>query len=72
MIKIDFTTKETVHEYVTNYLGDKFLYDENKELHSYNDLPAVVYFNREKHWYNHGKFLILELPDKIYKNNKGY
>jgi len=55
MIIIDFTTKsEIMPEYIVDVYGNKRLYDQNGELHSYNDLPAVV-LTKGKGWYKHGK-----------------
>ena len=55
MIEIDFTTKpkEITPSYVTK-AGVNYLYDENGEWHSYNDLPAIVFKSGERHWYKHG------------------
>ena len=55
MINIDFTTKQDViHEY-KNILGWKVLLDENRNYHSYNDMPAIIVSNGSKFWYKHGK-----------------
>jgi len=55
VITIDFTTKpEITHEYVIDDLGNKYTYDENRKLHSYSDLPALIMFG-VKSWYKHGK-----------------
>jgi len=55
MITIDFTTKsEITHEYIVDEDDSKCLYDENGKLHSYNDLPALIYTNGRKYWYKHG------------------
>jgi len=54
MIKIDFTTKPTIPEYVIDKWGYKRLCDENGNLHSYNDLPAFVYEDGTANWFKHG------------------
>ena len=56
MITIDFTTeiKEIIHEYVVDKYGDKYLYDQSKNLHSYDDLPAIITTIGTKVWYKHG------------------
>ena len=55
MITIDFTTKPkpTIPEYIRSY-GYKFLIGENGELHSYNDMPAMINPGGAKFWYKHG------------------
>ena len=55
MIQIDFTTKNTVPEYVTDKYGSKCLYDQNGKYHSYNDMPALIFPTGSKYWYKHGK-----------------
>ena len=56
MIQIDFTTRaDIVPDYIVDEWGIKRIYDENGELHSYNDLPAVITPLGSKHWYKHGK-----------------
>jgi len=61
MIEIDFTTKpsknkskDIIPEYVVDKWGYKRLYDENGQLHSYNDLPAWIWPEGTKIWYIHG------------------
>ena len=57
MIKIDFTTKPkyVAHKYVVDEHGNKRLYDENGDLHSYGGMPAIMYKNGTNVWYKHGK-----------------
>ena len=55
MIEIDFTTKpEIAPEYFVDKSGAKYLYDDNRKYHSYNDLPAVIYSDGSKFWFKHG------------------
>ena len=57
MINIDFTTKhkEITPEYIVKKDGYKCLYNEMGKLHSYNDMPAVIYPDGTKLWCKHGK-----------------
>lgn len=34
--------------------GDRFYFDNNGELHSYNDLPAIERTNGTLEWFRHG------------------
>ena len=56
MIKIDFAIKpkEIIPEYVTDEYGYKYIFDEKDELHSYNDMPAIITKKGTKRWYKHG------------------
>jgi hypothetical protein len=34
--------EDLTSKYITNENGDKMMYNDNNELHSFNDLPAVI------------------------------
>jgi len=56
MIKIDFTTKsELIPEYKTDKLGNKFTINNMGNIHSHNDLPAVIN-SKMKIWFKNGKY----------------
>jgi hypothetical protein len=51
--------------------GNTFYYKDNK-LHSYNDLPAIIYSSGAKFWYQNGKIHRLDGPAETYVNGKEY
>ena len=57
MITIDFTTttkEEIIPDYIVDRYGAERRYDQNGDLHSYNDTPSVIREHGTKFWHKHG------------------
>jgi len=48
------TYKKHTPKYFLDKHGNKCMYDHNGKLHSYNDLPAIIFPAGSKWWYKHG------------------
>jgi len=55
-----------------NFEGTKFWKNSKGEFHRDNDLPAVIYKNGSKYWYQNGKRHRLNGPAVIYENGSKY
>jgi len=53
---VKYTPTITIPDYILNKFGNKCLYDENGQYHSYNDLPAIIMSSGTKFWYKHGNY----------------
>ena len=51
---------------ITDKYGNKKWYNKKGELHRDNDLPAVIYVDGSKHWYQNGKLHRLKGPAVIF------
>ena len=61
--------KDLTSKYITNENGDKMMYNDNNELHSFNDLPAVISRDGSQEWYQNGKqHRDNDLPAAIYSD----
>ena len=63
MVQWDISKNPKINSY-----GDKYWYNKNKELHSFNDQPAVINFDGSRYWYQNGKIHRLTGPAVIYSN----